>query len=724
MLHGSGLTPVRDPAAPAGACRYSVTRQKRGAKGSGSGRSSCTGSTCTSPCVSLAVSPRLFPLQKHRTHDYVERVSWRTLLGCRRSGLKRLASALVVIAVAPAVGSASVTDQLNAALNGPGVLFRTPDFIEGEKVPGTYLSNQIDPPTSVYQTPGYNGPNKDGSWGPVDFGQPSPWCGGEPDEYKVTDVWGDSYRVGRNYSTLFDGYFVQPYKDTTGDCNYDAYQYAIVGKAAIGDIKSIAGTFYPTDANALDARFASYADSQKNPPTKAADGRGCHYNGSDKGGWAPNQTDARNYNGVALVKTEQCACMDPAALSPQAWVSQWIHYAGDAEGDGGANPNSKATWLVLSSLTNNNPPFWFNKKGGQNTGYQERTVKDGAYLQYVHWYDVVGDAGRNNKAPMWGLDLASCWYEDPGPMVALQNELWERRGEWWNGYAPRPPTGHEQLTDLIGMKYYWGWNEVVLDKAKFDAATVANVIKLPAGQARIAELSPAAQQQLGRDLAASPRDLPVVVMSESLVLGTENNPRFRRSFSCQPYDFGSIAISCPSPPPPSSSTGVIVPSDPAKKTEPCSQTFFQMEGRTATFDSSRKAWKLVSRIKIMEDAEEACRTDLTFIYTNVQRNKRFKQLPGSTLGYRTLKGKNFSAPVISWPTTKEMKYQSGGKKNARLVLVSYVVKPAPKDIRVDIVRVIPTNPAAPVSESNRKGAQQSVLTTKTGWAQVISRPTP
>lgn len=666
-------------------------------------------------------------------------MSWRTLLGRRRSGLKRLASALVVIAVAPAVGSASVTDQLNAALNGPGVLFRTPDFIEGEKVPGTYLSNQIDPPTSVYQTPGDNGPNKDGSWGLFDFGQPSPWCGAEPDTEPVRDVWGHSYSVGKNTSTLFDGYFGHSY-NTTGDCYYDAYQYAIVGKAAIGDIKSIAGPFYPTDANALDARFASYADSQKNPPTKAADGRGCHYDGSDKDGWVPNQTDARNSNGVALVGTERCACMDPAALSPQAWVSQWIRYAGDAKGDGGANPNSKATWLVLSPYTNDNPPFWFNSERGQNTGYQERTVKNGAYLQYTSW--DAGGGGRNNKAPMWGLDLASCWYEDPGPMVALQNELWERRGEWWNGYAPRPPTGHEQLTDPIGMKYYWGWNEVVLDKAKFDAATVANVIKLPAAQARIAELSPAAQQQLGRDLAASPRDLPVVVMSESLVPGTENNPRFRRSFSCQPYDFGSIAISCPSPPPPpdpsggggtggevvpSSSTGVIVPSDPAKKTEPCSQTFFQMAGRTATFDSSRKAWKLVSRIKIMEDAEEACRTDLTFIYTNVQRNKRFKQLPGSTLGYRTLKGKNFSAPVISWPTTKEMKYQSGGKKNARLVLVSYVVKPAsikPKDIRVDIVRVIPTNPAAPVSESNRKGAQQSVLTTKTGWAQVISRPTP
>ncbi|MGB1711966.1 MAG: hypothetical protein ACPHP1_05280 [Miltoncostaeaceae bacterium] len=654
-------------------------------------------------------------------------MSWKTPLGARGSRLKRLAGALIVMAVAPAVGSASVTDQLNAALNGPGVLFRTPDGMANEKVPGTYLSNQINPPTSVYQSPGNNG---NPAWTDPNIGQPSPWCGVEPDDESVTDAWGGQYQAGKKYSTLFDGYFVQDYAGTTGDCNSDAYDYAIVGNAAIGDIKSIANTFYPTDANALDARFASDQDS-KTPSKLAPDGRGCHYDQPDpkQDIWNPNQTDARNSRDEALVGTVRCRCMDPALLPPQAWVSQWIRYAGNAEGAGPAKPNSKATWLVLSSMDKENPAFWFNT-GDQITGFGTRTVKRGFYKD-TPWYEPDG---RKNKAPMWGLDLASCWYENPEPMVALQNELWQRRGEWWNGYAPRPPSGHERLDDPIGMKYYWGWNEVVLDKARFESATVANVVKLPAGQARIAELSPAAQDQLARDLAAFPRGLPVVVMSESLVPGTQdNNPQFRRSFSCQPYDFGSIAISCtggPSTGPstgPSSSTGVIVPSDPANKTEPCSRTFFQMAERTATFDSSRKAWRLVSRIKIMQDAEKACRTKLTFIYTNVQRSKRFKQLPGSTLGYRTLKGKNFSAPVISWPTSKEMKYQSGGKKNARLVLVSYVVKPAsikPKNIRLDIVRVIPTNPAAPVSESNRKGAQQSVLTTKKGWAQVISRPTP
>lgn len=685
----------------------------------------------SAPLRLLVAGQELARLRLAKTQNtwFLRIMKWRTLLGARRSGLKRLASALVVIAVAPAVGSASVTDQLNAALNGPGVLFRTPDGMAKEKVPGTYLSNQINPPTSVYQSPGNNG---NPAWADPDIGQPSPWCGVEPDDESVTDVWGKQYQAGKKDSTLFDGYFIQPYKGTTGDCNSDAYQYAIVGKVAIGDIKSIADTFYPTDSNSVDARF----DTEVNPPTQAENGRGCHYSYDDTSGvWNPDQTDARNSNGDALVKNGRCACMDPGALPAEAWVSQWIRFAGDAAGNtltiGGNRPNAKATWLVLSPRYKGNPAFWFNTSGknglpNQQTTYEGRTVDPGQYLQNTPWY---GDGGRLNKAPMWGLDLASCWYDDPGPMMALQNKLWERRAEWWNGYAPRPPVEHQRLDDPLGMKYYWGWNEVVLNKAKFDSASVANVIKLPAGQARIAELSPAAQEQLARDLAASPRDLPVVVMSESLVPGTQGNPRFTRSVSCQPYDFGSIAISCTGGPStgPSSSTGVIVPSDPANKTEPCSRTFFQMAGRTATFDSSRKAWRLVSRIKIMQDAEKACRTKLTFIYTNVQRNKRFKQLPGSTLGYRTLKGKNFSAPVIDWPTTNEMRYQSGGKKNARLVLVSYVVKPAsikPKDIRLDIVRVIPTNPAAPVSDSNRKGAQQSVLTTKKGWAQVISRPTP
>ncbi|MGB1676245.1 MAG: hypothetical protein ACPHJV_07650, partial [Miltoncostaeaceae bacterium] len=181
-------------------------------------------------------------------------MSWKTPLGARGSRLKRLAGALIVMAVAPAVGSASVTDQLNAALNGPGVLFRTPDGMANEKVPGTYLSNQINPPTSVYQSPGNNG---NPAWADPDIGQPSPWCGVEPDDESVTDAWGGQYQAGKKYSTLFDGYFVQDYAGTTGDCNSDAYDYAIVGNAAIGDIKSIANTFYPTDANALDARFAS-----------------------------------------------------------------------------------------------------------------------------------------------------------------------------------------------------------------------------------------------------------------------------------------------------------------------------------------------------------------------------------------------------------------------------------------------------------------------------------
>ena len=160
----------------------------------------------------------------------------------------------------------------------------------------------------------------------------------------------------------------------------------------------------------------------------------------------------------------------------------------------------------------------------------------------------------------------------------------------------------------------------------------------------------------------------------------------------------------------------------------CSETFYQQAKRTIRWDSRRKAYKVVSRIRVFNDAQSRCRTKLSIIYRNANTKVSLAQKPGSSLGYRKLKGKNFNAPVISWPNKKEMRFTTGdisgqNRKNARLVLVSYVkkTKAVPKklrDIELVIVRRIPRNPAAAKSGSNPLFAQKNSFRAGKAWAGV------
>jgi hypothetical protein len=136
--------------------------------------------------------------------------------------------------------------------------------------------------------------------------------------------------------------------------------------------------------------------------------------------------------------------------------------------------------------------------------------------------------------------------------------------------------------------------------------------------------------------------------------------------------------------------------------------------------------KVTSRIRIYQDTLAACRKDLTFILRDARTKKRLAQLPGSTLGYRKLKGKDFSAPVISWPTNREMRFTGGdttgqNRKNARLVLVSYLKKtrsmPAQRNVELVIVRQVPRDAAQAVSATNPLFAQLNAVGTRVGWAQ-------
>ena len=158
----------------------------------------------------------------------------------------------------------------------------------------------------------------------------------------------------------------------------------------------------------------------------------------------------------------------------------------------------------------------------------------------------------------------------------------------------------------------------------------------------------------------------------------------------------------------------------------CADTFYQQAGRTIAWNKKRQAYRVVSRIRVFEDAPAACRTKLSMIYRSSKTKVSLAQKAGSTLGYRKLKG-NFNAPVISWPNAKEMRFTTGdttgqNRKNARLVLVSYLKKaknmPKLNDIELVIVRRIPRDPRAAQSTANPLYGQKSTFGRTRAWAGV------
>ena len=166
----------------------------------------------------------------------------------------------------------------------------------------------------------------------------------------------------------------------------------------------------------------------------------------------------------------------------------------------------------------------------------------------------------------------------------------------------------------------------------------------------------------------------------------------------------------------------------AKQEPACTDTFYEQATRTITWDRRRSAYKVVSRIRVFEDTQQRCRTDLTFIYRNPDTKVTLAQKAGSSLGYRKLTGRNFNAPVLSWPRAREMRFTSGdasgkGRRNARLVLVSYIRKTAsmpadPSGIELLIVRRIPRDPRMAAQTANPLSPQRNALRGSTAWATV------
>lgn len=187
--------------------------------------------------------------------------------------------------------------------------------------------------------------------------------------------------------------------------------------------------------------------------------------------------------------------------------------------------------------------------------------------------------------------------------------------------------------------------------------------------------------------------------------------------------------------PPAATTTVAIPAaapapTPAPAVAACSKTFFQQDKRTwrtQKAPNGTNAVRVVSRLRIYEDAEAWCRVNLTFIFRNKKTGARLAQLPGSTLGFRKLTGKDFSAPVVGWPTAREFRFEGSdstglGRKDARLVLVSFLRKtssmPSQSNVELVVVRRIPRDPAQASSTANPLFAQVNAFGTSVGWAGV------
>jgi hypothetical protein len=305
---------------------------------------------------------------------------------------------------------------------GKGVLLRNiNDGLDASKkvVPGSFLTNDIVAASIAYPSGNPMCPNNG-------------WTGYNQQGACSDDVWGNPIVlavVGSKMGALFN--------------NFDSIQDSTWGW----------GVFYGSDANSADQRCL-YIDQNKGwncpsywidqngqsswDPTKTGaggfdwgnpgsqggggGGAGCHFN---PGGHAIDQWDS---SGTNLVEDSNCQCnYDLKGNGWQDWVEEWINH-GVAK--------SKFSWMK-----------WFQSK--------------------------------DQKAPSWALDLAACWVDNPRDMIYIQNMLWFKRFDWSNQLIPQTAW---DLKDLATQRYYWGWNEVPVDRTKVNDANSwdALVIKLPA----------------------------------------------------------------------------------------------------------------------------------------------------------------------------------------------------------------------------------------------------
>ena len=279
------------------------------------------------------------------------------------------------------------------------------------------------------------------------------------------------------------------------------------------------GVYYPTDSNSVDNRCHDPGNGIKECPVQGValqttgplnyDGTGCH-----KG----DQEDSPSPDGTLLVSGVNCQCnADLSGHRWNDWVDHWLKYAGSSGGWSGK---------------------WFRKNQAG-----------------IPYYEKNGKVG---KAPMTVLDQVSCSMNNKKDAAQLQNALWERRFEWWNGTLPTArfalelqgidvASDRRVLGSQVADRYYFGWNEApvlgTIDRKpeSWDAI----LIKLPAQKDSLSDLGPEAIQNLGTRLIellkdsgqtiGSPDGIQTVVLTENY---SEPKQGWQHAFQCENFNFG------------------------------------------------------------------------------------------------------------------------------------------------------------------------------------------
>lgn len=162
---------------------------------------------------------------------------------------------------------------------------------------------------------------------------------------------------------------------------------------------------------------------------------------------------------------------------------------------------------------------------------------------------------------------------------------------------------------------------------------------------------------------------------------------------------------------------------------PCGDSMYQASPRAITYDANRRAYRVVSRLRVYAGPEAACNVAMTAIVRNGTSGRRYTQLRGSRAGTRTLTSRRASALTMPWPTAAQMRLTAGdpsgqARRNAQVNVVTYIARSrantlaAMRKAQLVLVRRIPRDPLLPASDTNTLVPQESIFVSATGWPRL------
>jgi len=373
---------------------------------------------------------------------------------------------------------------------GKGLIVRNPydgyeDSAIKAVVPGTFWHNDIRAPSQVF-------PSSEGAgdgWDFTSFNVDCPndgWNGFSNLSPCMTDP-GNSDEVSPwNYAGT--GYILSPEGMGNLFPEWDNVQHDDWGWHV----------FYPTDSNSVDYRciwLETYQGWDCGPDMWN------YPNGAWKGGWIPLNGDWVEDN--TKLGSGNYEAGNPAAFSGKGGGAG-CHFDKLAVDDGmGLDQTDGSTddghGLVMDYNCQCDYIFSDNWEHWVQVWIATATPKP-----QTAWENWLGGSGI--KAPNRALDMASCWVNNPRDLIGLQNAFYKFREDWSNQLAPK---SNWDTANPQSLRYYWGWNEIPVDRTKVSKSSnhAAIFVKLPAaicggmgGDDSIACLSAGGKLALQRDL--------------------------------------------------------------------------------------------------------------------------------------------------------------------------------------------------------------------------------